>query len=147
MATRRAEQSIEKHPLTPEQLAELKTILEKRRMDLLQSDDDNRVSDNPDADGGRPSDEVDLASAEYGRAFEHRIKDRDRKLLKKVETVIQRIEDGEYDECATCGNYIGAPRLFARPEATLCIECKEEQEQLERQYHKRPYFQAPFTLK
>ena len=95
----------------------------------------------------RMSDEVDLASAEYDQAFLHRMRDREKGLLKKIAKALKRIEEGEYGECESCGNYIGYKRLTARPEADLCIECKEEQEMLESKFHKEREMEQRFPFK
>ncbi len=78
-----------------------------------------------------------MATAEYEQSFEYRLRDREKFLLRKVDKALRRIENGEYDECESCGETISKKRLLARPEATLCIVCKEEQEQLEKGYLKR----------
>ena len=126
----------EQEPLSDEQLTELKEVLEIRRKRILQEDIEELEAAKED-EQLRMSDEVDLASAEYSQAFEHRIRDRERKLLRKVEKALTRISEGEYDECESCSNYIGYRRLAARPEASLCIECKEEQERIEKNYSKK----------
>lgn len=126
----------EQEPLTKEQLAEFQTLLEGKRSRILQEDIEELEAARED-EQLRMSDEVDLASAEYAQAFEHRIRDRERKLLGKVEKALKRIQEGEYDECESCANYIGFGRLQARPEASLCIECKEEQERIEKNFSKQ----------
>jgi DnaK suppressor protein len=77
-------------------------------------------------------DVVDAASDELDKAFVMRIRDRELKLLKKIEEAINRIENGTYGICESCGCEIEERRLNARPVATLCIACKEEQEELEK---------------
>lgn len=84
----------------------------------------------------RPPDESDVASNETQTAFDSRLQDRASALLVKIDKALRRIDSGEYDECESCGDPIGPGRLQARPEATLCIECKEEEEILERGYVK-----------
>jgi len=126
----------EQEPLTDEQTEELKAVLVAKRTRILQEDIEELEAAKED-EQLRMSDEVDLASAEYNQAFEHRIRDRERKLLRKVEKALKRIEEDEYDECESCSNYIGYRRLAARPEASLCIECKEEQERIEKNYSKQ----------
>ena len=59
---------------------------------------------------------------------------RERGLLDKIEKALSRLEDGSFGMCDSCGEEISAKRLEARPEATLCIQCKEEQERQERDY-------------
>lgn len=77
-------------------------------------------------------DPTDRASLESNRNAMLRIRDRERKLLSKIEEALVRIEDGSYGACEECGGPIGVERLRARPVTTLCIECKSEQEDQER---------------
>jgi RNA polymerase-binding transcription factor len=64
-----------------------------------------------------------------------RIRDRERKLLKKINGALERIENGEYNICGECDEYIRKKRLNARPVTTLCINCKEKEEQMEKTQH------------
>ncbi|MHC1701683.1 MAG: RNA polymerase-binding protein DksA [Humidesulfovibrio sp.] len=75
------------------------------------------------------ADPADRATAESDRAFTLRLRDRERKLIKKITQALQRIEDGEYGVCVDCGDEIGIARLKARPMTTLCINCKSKQEE------------------
>lgn len=75
------------------------------------------------------ADPADRATAESDRAFTLRLRDRERKLIKKITQAIQRIEDGEFGVCVECGDDIGIARLKARPMTTLCINCKSKQEE------------------
>ncbi|HLK10043.1 MAG TPA: RNA polymerase-binding protein DksA [Candidatus Binatia bacterium] len=77
-------------------------------------------------------DPTDRASHEGERSLELRIRDRERKLLSKIDEAIGRIEDGSYGKCEECGGDIGIERLKARPVTTLCIDCKSLQEAEER---------------
>jgi DnaK suppressor protein len=70
----------------------------------------------------------DQASAEINRNFTLRLRERERKLLKKIDTAIEKIDGGAYGVCEVCGQAIGIKRLEARPVTTMCIECKTEQE-------------------
>ena len=70
----------------------------------------------------------DRATVESGRSFELRIRDRERKLLSKIEDAINRIDEGEFGICEDCGEDIGLKRLEARPVTTFCIDCKTLQE-------------------
>jgi DnaK suppressor protein len=83
---------------------------------------------------GERSDEVDLASAETLQDFALRLRTRERHLAHKIRMALERIEDGSFGICEECDEPIGAARMLARPEATLCIQCKEQQEQFERGY-------------
>ncbi|ADU62926.1 MAG: RNA polymerase-binding protein DksA [Pseudodesulfovibrio sp.] len=75
------------------------------------------------------ADPADRATAESDRAFTLRLRDRERKLIKKVQKAINRIEDGNFGVCVECGDDISIPRLKARPMTTLCINCKSKQEE------------------
>lgn len=75
------------------------------------------------------ADPADRATVESDRAFTLRIRDRERKLIKKIKSALQRIEDGTYGACEECGDDIGVPRLKARPVTKLCINCKSKQEE------------------
>jgi DnaK suppressor protein len=79
------------------------------------------------------ADPTDRASLESDRNFLLRMKDRERKLLAKIDEAFARIEDGSYGRCEECGLEIGLERLKARPVTTLCISCKSSQEARERQ--------------
>lgn len=75
------------------------------------------------------ADPADRATAESDRAFTLRIRDRERRLIRKIKAAIQRIDDGTYGQCEDCGEEIGVPRLKARPVTRLCINCKSKQEE------------------
>lgn len=74
----------------------------------------------------------DIASHEIDRSFLLRLRDRERKLLKKIEKALDKIENGTYGVCESCGAEIPIERLKARPVTDLCIECKTEQEEAEK---------------
>ena len=74
----------------------------------------------------------DRASLESDRNFELRIRDRERKLIMKMQEAIKRIDDGVFGICEVCGGPISEKRLIARPVTTLCIECKTKQEKMEK---------------
>ena len=78
------------------------------------------------------ADLVDRASSEADRALELRTRDRQRKLISKIDAALRRIEDGEYGFCEHTGDPIGLRRLEARPTATLCLEAQEKHERKER---------------
>ena len=75
------------------------------------------------------ADPADRATAESDRSFTLRIRDRERRLIRKIQSALQRIEDGSYGICEECGEEIGVPRLKARPVTRLCINCKAKQEE------------------
>ncbi len=74
----------------------------------------------------------DIASQEIDRSFLLRLRDRERKLLKKIEKALEKMEGGTYGICEVCGAEIPIERLKARPVTDLCIECKTEQEEAEK---------------
>ena len=82
------------------------------------------------------ADPNDRASQESDIALELRNRDRERRLIKKIDESIARIESGEYGYCDSCGVEIGLKRLEARPTATLCIDCKTLEEHREKQVGK-----------
>ncbi len=112
------------------QLEFFKDLLEQRKSALLNGVTDTVVEMNDD-DETFP-DPNDRASLESDRNFTLRIRDRERKLISKIDKAMQRIEDGSFGMCEECGCEISARRLEARPVTTLCIACKEEQERKEK---------------
>lgn len=77
-------------------------------------------------------DPTDRATHETDRNFLLRVKDRERKLISKVQEAIKRIDDGTYGICEICGEEISQKRLEVRPVTTSCIECKKEEEEQEK---------------
>jgi len=74
----------------------------------------------------------DRASLESDRNFELRIRDRERKLIMKMQEAIKRIDEGTYGICNVCGGPISEKRLMARPVTTECIDCKTKAEKIEK---------------
>ena len=106
-----------------------KQLVEKRE-DILK-ETERTLSELNDQSGNIP-DPNDRATAESGRNFELRIRQREQRLLSKIEEALQRIDDGEFGECESCGELIGLKRREARPVTSLCIECKTTQESKEK---------------
>jgi DnaK suppressor protein len=77
---------------------------------------------------------MDLAASEYIQSFEFRLRGREKNLLAKVDLALKKIEDGSFGICEVCDEQIGKKRLEARPETSLCIKCKEDQERDERTF-------------
>ena len=90
-----------------------------------------KTVENMDEDENFP-DPADRASMESNSNSMLRIRDRERKLIFKIQEALQRLEEGEYGICEECGEEIGIERLKARPVTTLCISCKSSQEIAER---------------
>ena len=79
-------------------------------------------------------DEMDLASSEYIQSFTFRLRGRDKTFLDKIDKALLKIEEGTFGVCEECGDGISIKRLEARPETTLCIRCKEDQERKEKSF-------------
>jgi DnaK suppressor protein len=77
------------------------------------------------------ADPADRATWESEASRDLRIRDRERKLVEKIDAALRRIADGTFGECEECGEMISVGRLRARPVTTLCIQCKAEQEAAE----------------
>ena len=88
-------------------------------------------------DDGQAPDIADRATTESERSVELRARDRQRKLVAKIDAALGRIEDGSYGYCDDTGEPIGLKRLVARPIATLSIEAQERHERLERVYREK----------
>ncbi len=108
-----------------------KKILEAWR-EQLREEVDRTVTHMKDEAANFP-DPVDRAAQEEEFSLELRTRDRERKLIKKIEKTLQLIEDDDFGFCNACGIEIGIRRLEARPTADLCIECKTLAEIKERQ--------------
>jgi DnaK suppressor protein len=80
------------------------------------------------------ADEMDLASSEYYQSFEFRLRGREKSLMSKLDLALRKLDEGTFGICERCEEPIGKKRLEARPETTLCIQCKEAQERDERAF-------------
>ncbi len=127
---RRGEQYMSK-----EQLDHFRQILSNWKRDLME-EVDRTVLHMKDEAANFP-DPNDRATQESEFSLELRTRDRERKLIRKIEEAIKRIEDGSYGYCVETGEEIGIKRLEARPVATLCIEAQERRERREKQYGDR----------
>lgn len=116
------------------QLAHFRKMLEEMKRDLSQ--DIDRTVHTMQDEATIFADPNDRASQESDMSLELRSRDRERKLIKKIDETIARIDGGEYGYCESCGVEIGLKRLEARPTATLCIDCKTLDELRERQVAK-----------
>ena len=113
------------------QLAHFRGILEALKQQLME--DIERTMHTMKDEATVFADPNDRASQETDIAIELRNRDRERKLIKKIEETIDRIDSGDYGYCEACGVEIGLPRMQARPTATLCIDCKMLEEIREKQ--------------
>ena len=116
--------------LNKKKLESFRKLLNGRLNDLL-IEANKTVSGMSDHKENLP-DPSDRATLESDRNFTLRIRDRERKLIGKIKEALERIEGGSFGICEECGGQISVKRLRARPMATLCIDCKHEQEALEK---------------
>ncbi len=119
-------------PMRQRDLKLFRKLLEDRKIEIL-VEADRAVGSMNSGPEEAFADPTDRASLESDRNFLLRMRDRERKLLSKIEEAFARIEDGSYGRCEECGGEIGTERLRARPVTTLCIGCKSAQEARERQ--------------
>ncbi len=115
------------------ELVRFREILEEKRLALMKNAQASLEQD-MQLDTNEMPDEVDLASSEYIQSFSLRLRGRERNFLDKIEMALRKLERGEFGVCEECGGMIGKKRLEARPETTLCIRCKEDQERNERDF-------------
>jgi DnaK suppressor protein len=113
--------------LNKKKLTDYKKILQSRLGELL-NEADRTVKDISETEGETSSDPTDQAVQELDRSRLLRFKDRERKLIRKIEKALNRIEDGSYGGCESCGAPISEARLKARPMTTFCIDCATELE-------------------
>lgn len=121
--------------MSKEQLEHFRQILNSWKRDLM-VEVDRTVSHMKDEAANFP-DPNDRATQEEEFSLELRTRDRERKLIRKIDDALKRIEDGSYGYCLETGEEIGIKRLEARPVATLSIEAQERRERRERQYGDR----------
>lgn len=117
--------------MNDKQKEHFKTLLRAWRKELME-EVDRTVSHMKDEAANFP-DPADRASQEEEFSLELRTRDRERKLIKKIDSTIELIENDDYGYCAACGVEIGVRRLEARPTATLCVDCKTLDEIKEKQ--------------
>jgi len=121
--------------MNKEQLEHFKNILNGWKRDLME-EVDRTVTHMKDEAANFP-DPNDRATQEEEFSLELRTRDRERKLIRKIDEALKRVEDGSYGYCLETGEEIGVKRLEARPVATLTIEAQERRERRERQYGDR----------
>ena len=115
------------------QLKKFKTLLETKRDEIVKKAKQT-LNEDMMLDANDLPDEMDLASSEYLQSFTFRLRGREKSFLDKIERALQKIEEGTFGACEECEEEIQVKRLEARPETTLCIRCKEDQERAERDF-------------
>ena len=116
--------------MNPEKLEYFRGILQEEKRTLLE--EAGRTVMEMNSDTTNFPDPTDRATQESDRTFELRIRDRERKLINKIQEALNRIDGGTFGICEVCEEDISEARLKARPVTTLCIDCKMEQEKKER---------------
>ena len=117
--------------LTKKELKSFRDMLEEKRRAVLDRAR-NTLAEHMTLDANDLPDEMDLAASEYIQSFEFRLRGREKSLLAKLDLALKKIDDGTFGICEACEEPIGKKRLEARPETSLCIKCKEDQEREER---------------
>jgi DnaK suppressor protein len=117
--------------MNPDQEAHFRAILEAWKASLMEEVD--RTVHHMQDEAANFPDPNDRASQESEFSLELRTRDRERKLIKKIDGTLEKIDNHEYGYCESCGVEIGIRRLEARPTATLCIDCKTLDEIREKQ--------------
>jgi len=115
------------------QLKKFKTLLTEKRDEIVKKAKQT-LEEDMTLDANDLPDEMDLASSEYLQSFTFRLRGREKVFLDKIEKALRKIEEGSFGVCEECGEEISVKRLEARPETTLCIRCKEDQERHEKDY-------------
>ena len=121
--------------MSKEQLEHFRTILSAWKQDLMQEVDRTMIHMKDEA--ANFPDPNDRATQESEFSLELRTRDRERKLIRKIDEALKRIEDGSYGFCLETGEPIGIKRLEARPVATLSVEAQERRERREKQFGDR----------
>jgi RNA polymerase-binding transcription factor len=121
--------------MSKSQLEHFRQILLAWKRELMEEVDRTMLHMKDDA--ANFPDPNDRATQESEFGLELRTRDRERKLLKKIDSALSRIDDGSYGYCEETGDEIGLRRLEARPVATLCVEAQERRELAERQFRDR----------
>lgn len=118
-------------------LDKFKKILTEEKQKILTHLEELSESAETELAPSAAGDPVDIASLEINQASLSKIGKREKFLLKKIDHALEKIENGTYGECESCGEDIAVARLEARPVAQLCIDCKTEQENQERHFVSR----------
>ena len=114
-------------------LKRFREILLEKREEII-TNAKKTLADDMTLDTDDLADEMDLASSEYLQSFTFRLRGREKTFLTKIDHALAKIDEGTFGICEECDESIHPKRLEARPETTLCIRCKEDQERIEKAY-------------
>ena len=123
--------------MNPKQLEYFKNVLTSWKEDIIEGS--SSTIDHLKEESSNKPDSADRASIESERSLELRTRDRERKLLSKIEKALKKIEDGSYGYCEETMKPISIKRLVARPIATLSVEAQESHEKFEKIYKEKEY--------
>jgi DnaK suppressor protein len=123
--------------MNPKQIEYFKNLLQAWKNDLLQ--ESSNTLDHLKEESSNKPDNADRASIESERSLELRARDRERKLLNKINKALRKIDEGTYGYCEETNKPISIARLKARPIATLSIEAQEMHEKFEKIYKEKEY--------
>jgi len=110
-------------------LKRFKKIFDEQKKSLLFND--KIISEDYNLNNDDRFDEVDQAASDIEQSMRLRLRNREILYLKKINVALERIQDGTFGECESCSEDIEIRRLEARPTATLCVSCKEDEEKQE----------------
>lgn len=125
------QQGADEEYMSDAQLAHFRQLLLNWKQELMEEVD--RTVQHLKEDASNFADPADRATQEEEFSLELRTRDRERKLIRKINETLDKIEEGDYGYCDACGIEIGIRRLEARPTATLCVDCKSLAEIKEKQ--------------
>jgi DnaK suppressor protein len=112
-----------------EMITKFKSLFEEQRKNLIYSQ--GYINEEFFVQKDDMLDDVDFTSSEMEKEMRMRLRNREALFLKKIDEALDRISDGSFGSCGECDDEIDFKRLEARPTATLCVHCKEEQERAE----------------
>jgi DnaK suppressor protein len=133
MATKSTETKPTESKMSKAQLKKFKDLLEEKRREIIKKAQQT-LDEDMTLDANDLPDEMDLASSEYLQSFTFRLRGREKVFLDKIQKALEKLEAGSFGVCDECGDRISVKRLEARPETTLCIRCKEDQERVEKDF-------------
>lgn len=119
--------------LKKKELKRFEKILVEKKEEILRNAK-RTLTEDMTLDQNDLPDEMDLASSEYIQSFTFRLRGREKTFLNKIDRALAKIGEGTFGVCEDCEEPISVKRLEARPETSLCIRCKEDQERMEKSY-------------
>ena len=128
-----APQCVNEPNMNKAQEKKFRDLLDAKRREIIKRAQQT-LDEDMTLDANELPDEMDLASSEYLQSFTFRLRGREKVFLEKIQKAIERLDSNTFGVCEECGERISVKRLEARPETTLCIRCKEDQERVEKDF-------------